>query len=333
MTTQATTSNIGHIITNLSKSSGTLKAAKFAASALTGSAGVTVLLTEAQAATRKNDFLNLMFSIRDFIDMEDRADDVAAITADLNDEARRNLTASDVETMHRMTQGNTALCRVAARNFQRGYPEDVNPLGYLMHRNGEICKIESIYPSDDGEVWNINVFDIGSRIYTELSRNGDMVNWFMPEAAPEFDAQDTRIMMRDAVDMVTTAITQRINPHNFAGMLDEVAEQYTVRKYMQKVWCDFGDEAIKAVQWEPKRYASRQAALDSGDYDSFRSMAGGVLSAEIERGLVVIGEADALIHGFDRQTLEAIARGDFMPQDEQTIRNLAAAVLAATGDK
>lgn len=89
--------------------------------------------------------------------------------------------------------------------------------------------------------------------------------------------------------MDVSALTSRINPSNFEAMLEHAAV-FAVPNYMRRVWTDYGDSAIRAIRWKPAHYESRQAALDSGDYDVYRSLAGGVLQNDIERGLVVIGQ-------------------------------------------
>ncbi len=242
-----------------------------------------------------------------------------------NDEAQQCVTR---ETAHDMMfhNSNEEFVTIAVRNLQRSYAEDVNPLGYLVKPNGKIVKIESVEDCIDGDGF-VNVFCASGTDSLYFSRKA-LVMWFMPEEAPEMDENQKATNEAYAERMLTCAVTLRINPHNFEKMM-EVADAYALPVYMRKVWTDHGDHAIKALNWEPRKYESRQAALDSGDYDNYKSLAGGVLTADIERGLVVI-ESSPLIFGFARQTLESIANGSYVPTDGQTVQDIARALLIAT---
>ena len=203
-----------------------------------------------------------------------------------NDEAQQCVTR---ETAHDMMFHNSdeELVTIAVRNLQRSYVEDVNPLGYLVKPNGKIVKIESVEECDDGDGF-VNVFSNTGTDDHYYSRKA-LVNWFMPEAAPEISHVTAKSHADYAVRMAVSALTSRINPSNFEAMLEHAAV-FAVPNYMRRVWTDYGDSAIRAIRWKPAHYESRQAALDSGDYDTYRSLAGGVLQNDIERGLVVIGQ-------------------------------------------
>lgn len=179
------------------------------------------------------------------------------------------------------------LVTIAVRNLQRSYVENVNPLGYLVKPNGKIVKIESVEECDDGDGF-VNVFSNTGTDDHYYSRKA-LVMWFMPEEAPDMSAEQEENYLAYAVRMVSCALSCRISPFNFEGMM-EVAESYALPKFMRKAWTDFGDKALEAMQYAPRKYESRQAALDSGDYDKYKSLAGAVLASDIERGLIVIGQ-------------------------------------------
>lgn len=223
-------------------------------------------------------------------------------TVALHDDLKREVLAvasHELQTAHnngdidlRAVIRNNApdLVRIACRNFERCYAEDVNPLGYVIDHDGMILKIESVEDCIDGEGF-INAFIGKGNVHTKAihySRKA-LVNWFMPEAAPEISHVTAKSHADYAVRMAVSALTSRINPSNFEAMLEHAAV-FAVPNYMRRVWTDYGDSAIRAIRWKPAHYESRQAALDSGDYDVYRSLAGGVLQNDIERGLVVIGQ-------------------------------------------
>lgn len=197
---------------------------------------------------------------------------------------------SDIDLRAVIRNNAPDLVRIACWNFQRCYAEDVNPLGYVIDHDGMILKIESVEDCIDGDGF-INAFIGKGNVHTKAihySRKA-LVNWFMPEAAPEISHVTAKSHADYAVRMAVSALTSRINPSNFEAMLEHAAV-FAVPNYMRRVWTDYGDSAIRAIRWKPAHYESRQAALDSGDYDTYRSLAGGVLQNDIERGLVVIGQ-------------------------------------------
>lgn len=210
-------------------------------------------------------------------------DSARTATAEANDEARRAIDAGDLDLRGMCRHNAPDLVMIAVGNLQRCYAEDVNPLGYLITKDGHICKIESVEDCIDGDGF-INVFYNGHTEAIYYSRKA-LVNWFMPLPAPEVTDEDFHL--NNAIKMAACARSCRINPLNFAAMI-EYTECETLPRYAARVWTDYGDKALAAMQYAPRKYESRQAALDSGDYDKYKSLAGAVLKADIDKGLIVI---------------------------------------------
>ena len=115
-------------------------------------------------------------------------------TVALHDDLKREVLAvasHELQTAHnngdidlRAVIRNNApdLVRIACRNFERCYAEDVNPLGYVIDHDGMILKIESVEDCIDGDGF-INAFIGKGNVHTKAihySRKA-LVNWFMPE--------------------------------------------------------------------------------------------------------------------------------------------------------